>query len=370
MLPFLLYVTTLFLAYANGANDNFKGVATLFGSNVTNYRTAIWWATGMTFLGSIASIFMAQKLISLFSNIGTSAASPSAPTELLVIIAASTTATVMIATIAGFPVSTTHALIGALTGAHLVWARGVVDLGFLWTRFFLPLLTSPIIAIIGSVLLYPLLHEIRKRLGISKELCLCVTAENLDPQPNTDGSLTILNRSAISLSVGTSAECEERYTGRIFGVTVHQILTLIHFISAGAVSFARGLNDTPKIAALLATMQMTNMPVNLSVLGVGIAIGGLLNARKVADTMSRKITTMNHGQGLTANLITSTMVILASIFGMPVSTTHVSVGSLFGIGVISRKANIRMISSIVGAWVITLPISLFVSGALTYILLK
>jgi PiT family inorganic phosphate transporter len=117
-------------------------------------------------------------------------------------------------------------------------------------------------------------------------------------------------------------------------------------------------------------MQMTNMPMNLSVIGVCIAIGGLLNARKVADTMSRKITTMNHGEGLTANLITSTMVIVASIFGMPVSTTHVSVGSLFGIGMMTKKTNRHMISSIVFAWLITLPMSLFVSGALTIILLK
>ncbi len=44
------------LAYANGANDNFKGVATLFGSGITNYWRALWFATGMTFLGSLAAI--------------------------------------------------------------------------------------------------------------------------------------------------------------------------------------------------------------------------------------------------------------------------------------------------------------------------
>ena len=53
MLVFLLLFATLFLAYSNGANDNFKGVATLYGSNTLGYKTAITLATVATFLGSI-----------------------------------------------------------------------------------------------------------------------------------------------------------------------------------------------------------------------------------------------------------------------------------------------------------------------------
>ena len=51
-------MASCFLAYSNGANDNFKGVATLFGSKTTNYKYAIWWATITTFAGSLASIFL------------------------------------------------------------------------------------------------------------------------------------------------------------------------------------------------------------------------------------------------------------------------------------------------------------------------
>lgn len=57
-----IFLATVFLAYANGANDNFKGVATLFGSQTTNYKTAIWWATLTTFAGSICSIALAVTL--------------------------------------------------------------------------------------------------------------------------------------------------------------------------------------------------------------------------------------------------------------------------------------------------------------------
>ncbi len=73
--------------------------------------------------------------------------------------------------------------------------------------------------------------------------------------------------------------------------------------------------------------------------------------------MSRKITPMNHGQGFVANLVTSVIVIGASRFGMPVSTTHVSCGALFGIGTVTRQARVRTIATILSAWITTLPMA-------------
>jgi len=66
----LLFLITLFVAYANGANDNFKGVATLYGANVARYKTALLIATIATFLGCIASVFFAEGLIQAFSGKG------------------------------------------------------------------------------------------------------------------------------------------------------------------------------------------------------------------------------------------------------------------------------------------------------------
>ncbi len=59
----LILGATLFVAYANGANDNFKGVATLFGSGTADYRKALWWATVTTLAGSLAAFFLATKLL-------------------------------------------------------------------------------------------------------------------------------------------------------------------------------------------------------------------------------------------------------------------------------------------------------------------
>lgn len=66
---------------------------------------------------------------------------------------------------------------------------------------------------------------------------------------------------------------------------------------------------------------------------------------------------MNHGQGFSANIITAFLVIFASQWGVPVSTTHVSCGSLFGIGIVNKKANLSVIKQIVMAWVLTLPLA-------------
>ena len=100
-----------------------------------------------------------------------------------------------------------------------------------------------------------------------------------------------------------------------------------------------------------------------------MAVGGLLNARKVADTMANKITGMNSGQGFAANLATALLVNTASYHGMPVSTTHVSVGSLLGIGVITQQTKWKPVFGVLLSWVITLPCSA-VLAALAYFVLR
>jgi PiT family inorganic phosphate transporter len=89
-----------------------------------------------------------------------------------------------------------------------------------------------------------------------------------------------------------------------------------------------------------------------------MAAGGLVSARKVAETMSARITSMNQGQGFVGNAVASFLVIMASRLGLPVSTTHVSCGALFGIGLTTGQANTRMIAAILCAWITTLPLGM------------
>lgn len=88
-----------------------------------------------------------------------------------------------------------------------------------------------------------------------------------------------------------------------------------------------------------------------------MAAGGYWSGRKVAETMSRKITEMNPGQGFAGNLTTGILVVFASKWGLPVSTTHVSCGALFGIGSVTGQANWKTILTILTAWVTTLPVA-------------
>jgi inorganic phosphate transporter, PiT family len=351
----LLFVAVCFLAYSNGANDNFKGVASLYGSGVASYRLALAWATVTTLAGSICALFIAQTLLIKFSGKGL------APDELIqsvpFITAVATGAglTVILASGLGFPISTTHALLGALTGSSLM-ATDTIKFAVLGNGFVLPLLLSPVVAVLLAMLIYTGFRQIRQSKAASDLLCLCVETEpTMAASYFVDNSGTLALGQGHSLSIDSQAACSSRYAGVIFGVDLQRVMDALHFLSAGAVCFARGLNDTPKITALLLLASGLALEWKIALVAAMMALGGLLNARRVAETMSHKITTISHGQGLSANLTTALLVIFASKLGLPVSTTHVSVGALCGIGLTTKQANNRMIASILLSWVLTLP---------------
>jgi inorganic phosphate transporter, PiT family len=351
----------LFLAYANGANDNFKGVATLYGSGTTSYHRALLWATVTTFLGSTMALILAQELLTIFTGKGLVPDSTVTLKSFSLAVVLAAAATVMLATRIGIPISTTHALTGALIGAGWLASPEGVNLARLGSSFFAPLLVSPLLAIIACVVLYPCLRFMRRRLGIEKETCVCMGTEALAVLPATiplGSTMTPTTTQTLpTLTVGTEASCQERYTGTLFGLSARTSLDALHFLSAGMVSFARGLNDTPKIGAMLLVGGTLSPLAALVGVALVMAVGGLLNARRVAETLSYRVTAMNPGQGFTANLVTSTIVILASKLGLPVSTTHVSCGALFGIGTVTRQAHWNIIVGILLAWITTLPLA-------------
>ena len=116
----ILLLTVCFLAYSNGANDNFKGVASLFGSKTASYRTAISWATVSTFSGSMAAIFLAQSLLTKFSGKGLVPDYLVNSEYFILAVTVGAGVTVILATLMGFPISTTHALTGAMVGSGWV----------------------------------------------------------------------------------------------------------------------------------------------------------------------------------------------------------------------------------------------------------
>ncbi|MBI3331266.1 MAG: inorganic phosphate transporter [Candidatus Omnitrophica bacterium] len=362
----LLWVAgvVILLAYANGANDNFKGVATLRGSRTLGYRAALSWATVTTFAGSLAAVWLSARLAAAFSGQGLVPDALTQEPSFRLAVGLGAALTVLLATASGLPISTTHALTGALIGAG-VTATGSVDLGRLGQAFLLPLALSPFLSWAITMCLYPAFRSMRLRLGIERQMCLCVDGGAWQPVVTAPGGVALLQSTGLSVTVGQRQQCMERYHGRLLGIDAQQVLDRLHLLSAGAVSFARGLNDTPKIVALLVAAQGAGLALGhaLWLAGVAMALGGWRHARRVAATMSERITGMNHGQGFTANLTTSLLVLVASRLGLPVSTTHVVCGSLFGLGTVTGQARWAMIRAIIAAWVGTLPLAACLAAA-------
>ncbi len=358
----MLFLATLFLAYSNGANDNFKGVATLFGSGVTDYRKALLWATLTTLAGSICAIFMAEELVRNFSGKGWVPDDIADSAGFVLSVALSAALTVILATVAGFPISTTHAITGGLFGVGWVAVGSAVNFSKLGGAFFLPLLVSPLIAIVLSTVLYGIFHGLRRFSGVTEESCVCI--DGGAPVAAPAGAVPMTPPAAFEITTGTAENCARRYKGTILGISCQAVLDGAHFFSAGAVCFARGMNDTPKIVALMLLVKSLNISSGMLAVALGMAMGGLIGARKVAETMSRKMTALNHGQGFTANLTTAALVILASHMGMPVSTTHVSVGAIAGIGWVTKNAKLNVVAQIALSWLLTLPIAALFGAAL------
>ncbi len=302
MLTALLILSVLFVAYTNGANANFKGVASLYGSGTTTLKQALYWGTFTTFIGSLVAVFVSHGLLKQFTGKGV------VPIELVesplfacaVALGAATTS--FLATRFGFPVSTTHALVGALLGAGLSARPSEVAFSPLLVTFVLPLFLSPLLAIALGAIVY--------------------------------------------------------WTFRLCGLNMEKrsrTVDIVHFISAGGASFARGLNDAPKMAALFLVVPEIGPMVAILLVSIAIAVGGLLDAKNVAETLGKKVTDMTPSQGLVASVVTAGLVITASVRSMPVSTTHVSVGSLLGLGAATGQAKWKKAIEIMFAWISTVP---------------
>ncbi len=327
LLPLLAVV--LLLGYANGANDNFKAVATVYGSSTLGYRAALGLATAAQLTGSVVSVFVAGALVTAFSGKGLLPDEAVADPRFLLAVGIGAAATVLAATRLGLPVSTTHALLGGLIGAGLAVSPDRLSWTNLGGRYVGPLLLSPAVAVALAACIYPVARAVRCKLGVE----------------------------------ATTRVGGGRYEGDVAGISAQRIVDTCHMTSAFALGFARGLNDTPKVLALLVAAAWSGMsiPVSLALIAAVMALGGIIHSRRIAETLGRRITEMNRGQGFVANAVASTLVIGASLIGAPVSTTHVSTGAIFGIGLWTKRTSWAVVAQIILAWVVTLPLALVIA---------
>lgn len=302
-------VLVCLLAFANGANDISKSIATLIGSGEAGYKKAVLLVSLATAVGAVAASAWAVKMTLLFSK---GILSPQVQINQIfaLSILAGSIGWVLLSTKLGMPVSTTHAIAGSVVLA------GLYTFGFdnvMWAsvirKVALPLLLSPLLAFGLSYLLFHFLFWLCRR-----KYCLnCHWA---------------------------------------------------HWMSAVSSGFARGLNDTPKIAALgIAFYFLIDPSIQVAprwfflLLAVSNAAGGILMGLRVTETLAHKVTQMDHLEGFAANLSTSALVIATAFQGFPVSTTHVSGSTIIGMG--ARKGlaalNLTLVREIILAWLVTLP---------------
>lgn len=297
------------LAFANGANDISKSIATLVGSGESGYRKAVVVTSLAVAAGAVLASAWAVKMTLLFTS-GMLAPQVQLNQTFALAILGGAVGWVLLAARLGLPVSTTHAIVGAtvLTGVY-AFGFGEVLWGSVLRKVALPLLLSPLAAFGGSWLAFRFLDWLCRR-----KYCLnCHWA---------------------------------------------------HWASAVSSGFARGLNDTPKIAALGFFFYAVLDPAAtvaprwfFLVLAAANAAGGIVMGLRVTETLAHKVTKMDHLEGFAANLASTALVVGTALQGYPVSTTHVSGSAIMAIGLRGGGAGLNMaaVGRIAAAWLVTVP---------------
>jgi len=339
----IVVALTLLLAFANGANDVSKGIATLVGSGVSSYRSAVAWGALCTVLGALFSSLLARGLVETFSGKGILVHSAMAP-AFLIAVAIGAIGWLVIATCTGLPVSTTHSLVGALLGVALVahGAGGVVWSAIL-SKVVVPLAVSPLMALVLLLFVSPLTRRL-------DPYCVCVEqGAAVTPEG-------IELRSMAEVVVARQKECGK-------AVARTNSIDVLHWISAGATSFFRGMNDAPKIVALAIAAGGSMFSFVALAMGAGSLLAGL----RVTKTLAEKVTRISPANGFSANVVTSLLVGVASRFGLPVSTTHVSSGAIIGVGLSNGGVRWKTIGEMALAWAVTLPVSGMIGAAAYFV---
>ena len=378
-----------FTAYGVGANDVANAMGTSVGSKVLTIKQAVLIAAIFEFLGAFLAgggvtqtirkgvidpaLFDANLQILIYGMISA-------------LFAAGTW--LLIASLRGWPVSTTHTIVGAIVGFG-IYALGfdsinwsvVSNIGLSW-------ITSPLSAAVVAAFFYFICNELILKKNTKYKLLIIIIFVFLAGFAIalitvTKGLKNIFKQQDLILTFGDSAFYSAIaalvFTAIFYifsrarlsttsGSQESQFAYLMVFTSC-AVAFAHGSNDVANaIGPLAAINQATNQilgnavsaetPLWILFLGaVGIVIGLATLGYRVMKTIGEKIVTLTPSKGFAAQLAAALTVVLASQLEMPVSTTHTLVGAVIGIGLVEgiSKINIKSVNTIFISWIITLP---------------
>lgn len=383
----------LFMAWGIGANDVANAMATSVGARALTIKQAIIVAAVFEFTGA----FLAGGQVTSTIRKGIiDAQSISGEPELLVfgMLAALLAAAIWLAIASkrGWPVSTTHSIVGAIVGFAAVgigmesvkWAK-VGQIAASWVvspmmsgviafmlfqsvqklilgtddplrnaRRYVPIYIFLVGFILALVTLFKGLKHVGLDLSTAQSYGVAVVAGVVTM------AIGILLIRRLDLSPSDDEEFRFTNVEKIFGV-------LMIFTACG-MAFAHGSNDVANavgpVAAVVsivssgAVAQQSALPSWVLLLGaLGIVIGLATYGFKVIRTVGRKITELTPSRGFAAELAAATTVVIASGTGIPISTTHTLVGAVLGVGFARGMGaiNLRVVGNIMLSWIVTLP---------------
>lgn len=383
-----------FMAWGVGANDVANAMGTSVGSKAITIKQAIIIAVIFEFLGAwLAGGEVTATIRGGMLDPVLLEANP----QLLVygMLSALLAAAIwlMIASARGWPVSTTHSIVGAIVGFGAVglgveavaWGR-VGTIASSW-------IISPLLAgTIGFVLfksVHHLIFENKDPFAAAKRyvpgyiflvgfivsmvtLTKGLTHVGLDLSFGQSFLLSIL-LGVVIMALGIVMQRRVKYVQSAsdhFGyANVERVFGVLMIFTACAMAFAHGSNDVANavgpLAAVISVVRSDGVIDSAALVpwwvlvlgGGGIVVGLVTYGHKVIATVGTGITELTPSRGFAATLAAATTVVLASGTGLPISTTHTLVGAILGVGLARGMAalNLRVIGTIVMSWLITLP---------------
>lgn len=395
----LACVIGAFMAWGIGANDVANAMGTSVGSRALTMKQAILIAMVFEFAGAyLAGGEVADTIRSGIVEMDIMTTNP----DLFIygmlasLLAAGTW--LFLASILGWPVSTTHSIVGAIIGFAAVGiGADAVQWGAVW-GIVGSWVTTPVIAGILSFWIFRSVQYLildtdtpfanAKRyipfymFAVGFFLTMVTMIKGLKHVLKSwDVSFSFVESLFISAGVGAlvaglgiyllsriSEDPSVTKGGARFS-GVERVFGILMIFTACAMAFAHGSNDVANavgpVAAIVSVIEnggevaaQTAVPNWILLLGaVGIVIGLATYGWKVMATIGKKITELTPSRGFAAEMAAAATVVIASGFGLPISTTHTLVGAVLGVGLARGigALNLRVISGIFASWLITLP---------------
>lgn len=390
----LAVIFGLYMTWGIGANDLANAMGTSVGAGAVSVKQAIIIAIIFEFLGALLAGGHVTKTIR--KGIIDPSSIVNNPEILVYGMLASLLAAavwLMVASTKGWPVSTTHSIIGALIGFAIV---GIGPESVKWVKVGSVVISWVVSPVVGGTIAFLLVMSTRKLIFNTDDplknakryapgyiflvgfvislVTMFKGLKHLHINLTTAGSFGF----AILFGLLTSAIGyyfirnikEDPNANREFSyASVEKVFTPMMLFTACSMAFAHGSNDVANgigpLAAVYsivssggAVMQESDLPVWILLLGgFGIVLGLITLGYRVMLTVGKKITELTPSRGFCAELAAATTVVIASRTGLPVSTTHILVGSVLGVGLARGigALDLRVVLNIVISWVVTLP---------------